>query len=74
MLYIEDLKIYVISVCIFLLVLFLAIFAYKWQTRPLTNLYCGSFNDYYCPTGVCDYIKKYEKVESGYCRNKFISF
>lgn len=74
MVYVEDIKIYAVSIVVVLLVVFIAVFGYKWQTRPLTDQYCGSFNNYYCSTGTCDYIKKYEKVESGYCRNKFISF
>ncbi len=74
MLYWEDLKVYILGLVIFIIIIFVAVFFYKWQTRALTNQYCGTFNNFYCGSGVCDYKKRYDSITVGYCRNKFISF
>ena len=74
MLYWEDLKVYIVGIIIFIFVIFISVFIYKWQTRALTNKYCGTFNNFYCDSGVCDYKKSYGEITVGYCRNKFISF
>lgn len=74
MIYLEDIKTYVIAIVIVIVLIFFSIFFYKWQTRAQTDRYCGSFNNFYCKEGVCDYKKTYGDVVSGYCRNKFLSF
>lgn len=74
MIYIEDVKMYSLAFGVAMVVIFFALFIYKWQTKPIPNLYCGDFNNYACQIGKCDYIKTYQDSRVGYCRKKFLGF
>jgi len=74
MVYIEDIKMYATAIVIVLIIIFFALFAYKWYTRPIPGQYCGEYNNYYCSVGKCSYLTNYESGQVGYCRKKLLGF
>jgi hypothetical protein len=74
MVYIEDLKMYTFAAILAIFLIFIAVFGYKWYTKPIPNTYCGEYNNYYCSVGKCGYLTKYETGIVGYCRKKFLTF
>jgi hypothetical protein len=72
MVYIEDIKTYALAIVATIIVIFFAVFVYKWYTKPNVNSLCGDFNNNYCASGKCGYYTNYESGKVGYCRNKIL--